>query len=214
MVNTKNFIKNAAVDLFYQKGYFASSMSNIALESGIKKASIYYHYASKEDILFDILMTTMAELTAYLNACLKGQKSIEEKMRAAVRAHVKFHCDRQKEVWICDSELRGLTGNLTHAFIASRDVYENIFLKMITQGMEKYVFEPGNAKVVSYAVLTMCTAVAGWFRPNGHLSPGQIAGIYEELVVSKMLLSSMKHATVSSGGKANTNFNEIPEITR
>ena len=187
---TKKIIKKAAIDLFYKKSYFATAMSSIAIDSGIRKASIYYHYPSKEDILFDILVTTMNELTTYIETCLKGIGNIENRMRAAVRAHVKFHCDRQKEVLISDSELRGLTANNYKAFIIQRDAYEKKFQDMIIQGMEQGHFAAGDAKVISYAILTMCTAVAGWFKPRGRLSGNQISSIYEELVVTRLLKES------------------------
>ncbi|MCP4022209.1 MAG: TetR/AcrR family transcriptional regulator [Desulfobacteraceae bacterium] len=188
---TKEVIKKAAINLFYKKSYFATAMSNIALDSGIRKASIYHHYASKEDILFDILMTTMEELNAYIDSCLKGVENIENQMRAAIRAHVKFHCDHQKEVLISDSELRGLTANNFKSFVAQRDAYEKKFQDMITKGMDQGYFATGDAKVISYAILTMCTAVAHWFNPRGRLSGNQISTMYEELVVSRLLRESL-----------------------
>lgn len=191
MSDTKETIKTAAINLFYKKSYFATAMSNIALDSNIRKASIYHHYASKEDILFDILMTTMKALTAYIKNCLEGVENIENRMRSVVRAHVKFHCDHQKEVLISDSELRGLTANNYKLFVARRDAYEKIFQTLIMQGMEQGHFAPGDAKVISYAILTMCTAVAHWFNPEGRLSGDQISSIYEELVVTRMLKESL-----------------------
>jgi AcrR family transcriptional regulator len=187
---TKEIIKKAAINLFYKKSYFATAMSNIALDSSIQKASIYYHYPSKEDILFDILMTTMKELTAYIEACLEGIETIEDKMRAVVRGHVKFHCDHQKEVLISDSELRGLTTNNYKTFVAQRNAYEKTFQDLIILGMDQGYFAPGDAKVISYAILTMCTSVANWFKQKGRLSGNQISSIYEELVVTRLLKES------------------------
>ncbi len=187
---TKEIIKKAAINLFYKKSYFATAMSNIALDSGIRKASIYYHYASKEDILFDILMTTMKELTAYIEVCIEGIENIEDKMRAVVRGHVKFHCDHQKEVLISDSELRGLTANNYKTFVAQRDVHEKIFQDLIILGMDQGYFAAGDAKVISYAILTMCTSVANWFKHKGRLSGNQISSIYEKLIVTRLLKES------------------------
>ncbi|MFH1153758.1 MAG: TetR/AcrR family transcriptional regulator [Pseudomonadota bacterium] len=188
---TKEIIKKAAINLFYKKSYFATSMSHIALDSDIRKASIYYHYASKEDILFDILITTMNELSTYITTSLKGIENIENRMRIAVRAHVKFHCDRQKEVLISDSELRGLTAKNYKSFVALRDAYEKIFQDMLAQGMDQGYFAAGDIKVISYAILTMCTAVANWFKPDGRLSGDQISSIYEELIVTRLLRESL-----------------------
>ena len=191
MTDTKEIIKKAAINLFYKKSYFATAMSNIALDSNIRKASIYHHYASKEDILFDILMTTMQELKTYIESCLQGIENTENRMRAAVRGHVKFHCDRQKEVLIADSELRGLTANNYKSFVAQRDSYEKLFQEMIVQGMDQGFFAAGDPKVISYAILTMCTAVANWFNPEGRLSGDQISQIYEELIVTRLLRESL-----------------------
>ena len=55
-----------AINLFQRQGYFATSISEIARQCGIQKASIYYHYPSKENILFHIQQVTMDELTTYL----------------------------------------------------------------------------------------------------------------------------------------------------
>ena len=54
MPSMKEKITRVAIELFHQKGYFATSVSEIAGQCGIQKASIYYHYPSKENILFHI----------------------------------------------------------------------------------------------------------------------------------------------------------------
>jgi AcrR family transcriptional regulator len=52
---TKERIFEAAIDLFAQKGFNATSMREIAEAVGIKKASMYSHYKSKDEILEKIL---------------------------------------------------------------------------------------------------------------------------------------------------------------
>ena len=106
MAEMKTTIKTVCIDLFFKKGYFATSISDIAKGSGIQKASIYYHYASKEDLLFCILKSTMNDLTTALKRRLAVTQGIEQRMRAAVRSHVCFHLERQKENFIANSELR------------------------------------------------------------------------------------------------------------
>jgi AcrR family transcriptional regulator len=51
---TKEKIMNAAIKLFSDNGYDKVSMRDIAGEVGIKAASIYNHFPSKEDILKSI----------------------------------------------------------------------------------------------------------------------------------------------------------------
>jgi len=181
--NMKDTIKNVSIDLFYKQGYFATGISDIARASGIQKASIYYHYANKEDILFDIFKTTMRDLDANLERALRGVQGTEEKLGAAIRSHVIFHIDRQKEVFISDSELRGLTVDNYKTIINLRDKYEKKFQTLIRTGVREGVFSNLDSKVASYGMITMCTAVSIWFRPSGRLSKEDIADIYAKFIV-------------------------------
>ena len=183
MPHMKDTIIDAAVDLFYQKGYFATSVSEIARQCGIQKASLYYHYPSKENILFQIQKVTMDELTDYLRGSLDGLTDVEARMRAAVHSHVRFHLDRQKETFIANSELRGLTPDHYREIVSRRDAYEQIFQNIIREGCEAGVFAPVDVKILSYAILTLCNAGAIWFKPEGRMPVDAIAAIYEAFVL-------------------------------
>ncbi len=184
MADMKATIKAVSIDLFFKKGYFATSISDIAKGSGIQKASIYYHYASKEDLLYHILTSTMDDLTMYLNRRLAAVANVEPRMRSAVRGHVRFHLERQKENFIANSELRGLTREHYRSIVQQRDEYERIFQDLIRQGAEEKVFADGDVKILSYAILTLCTAGATWFNSDGRLTVGEIADIYETFIIS------------------------------
>jgi AcrR family transcriptional regulator len=177
-------IKNAAIDLFFRQGYFATSMSAIARACRIQKASIYYHFASKEELLFSIMTASMDDLMAYLTDNLAGAGDVEDKMRAAVNSHVNFHLNHQKETFIASSELRGLSPEHRAAIVQQRDAYESIFQALIQKGIDQGVFPGGDVKILSYAILTLCTAGASWFNRNGRLSVETIAAIYENFVIS------------------------------
>ena len=191
MADMKTTIKTVCIDLFFKKGYFATSISDIAGGSGIQKASIYYHYASKEDLLFHILTSTMDELTTALKQQLAGTQGIEPRMRAAVRSHVCFHLERQKENFIANAELRGLTAEHYRSIVKKRDEYESIFQDLIRQGTEEGVFADVDVKILSYAILTLCTAGATWYNPNGRLTVAQIADIYENFIISGLKQGSL-----------------------
>lgn len=59
--NTKERILQEALQLFAQKGYMATSMSDIAKQLGITKPALYKHYASKQAI-FDSIIERMNQL--------------------------------------------------------------------------------------------------------------------------------------------------------
>lgn len=61
--NTKEQILEVALDLFSVQGYEATSIAQIADAVGLRKASLYSHFASKQDILD----TMVEELTKEFN---------------------------------------------------------------------------------------------------------------------------------------------------
>jgi AcrR family transcriptional regulator len=184
MAQMKETILHVAVDLFFEKGYFATSISGIAAGCGIQKASIYYHYSNKEAILFAIMDRTMQELVDHFAQSLEGVADVEARVRAAVRSHVEFHLRHQKETFIASSELRGLSDAHYRAIVARRDTYEGFLQELIIAGIEEGCFAEGDVKILSYAVLTLCTAGASWFNPEGRLAIDAIAGIYEDFILS------------------------------
>jgi AcrR family transcriptional regulator len=50
-MSTRERILDAALDLFIEKGFDKTSLREIAEQIGVTKAALYYHFASKEDIL-------------------------------------------------------------------------------------------------------------------------------------------------------------------
>ncbi len=59
--NTKQEILLAALDLFSVKGYEGTSISEIAQKVGIKKATMYSHFTSKQEILDELVRTVFEE---------------------------------------------------------------------------------------------------------------------------------------------------------
>lgn len=53
--DTKERILDAALELFAQRGYVGTSMSDIAAQLGITKAALYKHYAGKQQIIDGII---------------------------------------------------------------------------------------------------------------------------------------------------------------
>ncbi|GAA1684620.1 TetR/AcrR family transcriptional regulator [Kribbella sp. NPDC056951] len=60
--DTKASIHRAALDLFSAQGYEKTSLREIAEQVGITKASLYYHYSSKQDLLRAIIGTFVDDL--------------------------------------------------------------------------------------------------------------------------------------------------------
>jgi AcrR family transcriptional regulator len=60
--NTRERIQAVALQLFAEQGYESTSMRQIAEQLGFTKAALYYHFASKEDIVRALIETMRGEV--------------------------------------------------------------------------------------------------------------------------------------------------------
>lgn len=77
-------IIDAAIKLFYEKGYLKTSMQDIANNLSISKGLLYYYYKSKEEILLEGMREKSAEILEKINKI-----AYKEDLSAEIgRAHV------------------------------------------------------------------------------------------------------------------------------
>jgi AcrR family transcriptional regulator len=65
-VEAKNSIMRAALDLFREKGYHATTMEQIAERLGVSKGTIYTYYESKEELLVTAIKGAPATIMTVL----------------------------------------------------------------------------------------------------------------------------------------------------
>lgn len=65
--NKKEAILETAKVIFSQKGYDGTSMDEIALKTNVPKSLIYYHFKSKEELLYGIIIKFFKEYEMMLS---------------------------------------------------------------------------------------------------------------------------------------------------
>ena len=176
-------ILNAAVVLFKARGYHGTSVRELAQAVDIEPASLYYHFRSKQEILFALFERIMNALLDGLGGVLAGGATPEEQLRSAVRFHVLVHIARQDEAFISHSELRSLSAPHRRRIIAKRDRYERMIRTLLTAGVRAGSFEIPDVRLTSTAILVMCSGVSDWFVGRGRLAADTVADRYADLVI-------------------------------
>jgi AcrR family transcriptional regulator len=180
--NTADEIRQVALDLFYKRGFQATTLRHIASRVGIQVGSLYNHITSKGDLLFDIMETVMEDL-------LEDQRQVAqtpdvvERMRLLVYHHVKFHGERAEEVFIGNSELRSLSRGQRTRIVGLRHEYEQVFQNELEDGIRQGKFLPVDVQITAYGILAMTTWVSAWYSARGRLSLEEIAEIYTAMVL-------------------------------
>src|SRR6266436_7304349 len=126
----------AAVHLFAEYGYNAATMRDIARIAGIQAASIYYHYASKQALLVEIMETHMRQLNANLEHIVNKQDTVYRRLYEAISNHIRLHTTYKSEFFIIDTEIRALKGEQREGILALRDQYEHLLQRLLQEGMD------------------------------------------------------------------------------
>jgi len=85
-------ILDAAAELFSEQGYAATSTRAIAMAVGIKQASLYYHFANKEQILVELLSGTVSPSLEAAASLVEGTEPVEARLWAMAAYDVRLLC--------------------------------------------------------------------------------------------------------------------------
>jgi AcrR family transcriptional regulator len=182
-----DLIRAAALRNFAEHGYDAASMRQIAAEAGITIATLYFHCSTKEQLLFDVLETQMRELSDGLDAALaQVSDGWSSRLATAIRFHIRYVTRDEAGANISASELRGLTADLRERHLATRDAYERTFRDLLRGGISAGEFAPVDVQVITAGILGIGLAVGRWYRPDGRLTPREIADEYIRFVLKAL----------------------------
>lgn len=86
----RDIILQKAGKLLSQRGYFGVSMQEIADASNIKKATLYHHFKSKDDLIEELLKKAVTELKEELRAVVLHRENPADKMFHLVKTILDF----------------------------------------------------------------------------------------------------------------------------
>jgi AcrR family transcriptional regulator len=176
-------IRAAALELFTRLGYEATTMADIGAAVGIRGPSLYKHVASKQDLLVQIMTSTMDALLAAHSAAVVTTTDPVERLRRAVDAHVRYHARHRHEAFVGNREIRSLVEPHRTTVLAHRAEYEAGFRALITDGVDAGRFSVTSPRLASYAILDLGMGVAAWFREDGELSENAVAWQYTDFAL-------------------------------
>lgn len=88
---TKRRILTASLKIFAKYGYETSNVNQIAREARVAKGTIYYHFKSKNQILYDLVEIYIKDFLAEIKKNVDKAKNPEEKIRAFIRTQCDLH---------------------------------------------------------------------------------------------------------------------------
>src|SRR5690349_21522578 len=80
----------AASELFARKGFEGTSIREIAAASGVLSGSLYYHFPSKEDLLFTVHQESLTAMRREVETALADVTEPWARLEEAIVAHCRI----------------------------------------------------------------------------------------------------------------------------
>ncbi len=174
----------AAAKVFAKRGYHGASTQDIADVLGIRQASLYYYFASKEAALEAVCERGVEDYALRARAVERGEGNAAEKVEKLVIQHLAPLEDRLDYTLVFLRERRFLPEPARARIRASERKYERIVERVIAGGIASGEFRRDlDARMATLALLGLGNSAAAWFGREPGASLEFITGNYVELLV-------------------------------
>jgi TetR/AcrR family transcriptional regulator, cholesterol catabolism regulator len=155
-----------AARLFAEKGYHGTSIGEIAQALGVQKGSLYAHIESKQDLLYETMLEGARAFHAGLDA-IDDSLRPAEKIRLALRAHLRTVADQLDVATVFVQEWRYLEGERREEVLAERRRYEERIRALFREGRDRGELR-SDLDDASAALLALSAAnwAYTWLRPG------------------------------------------------
>jgi AcrR family transcriptional regulator len=166
----KETIIDAAAQLFYKKGFSATSMRDLAKHVGVEAASLYNHIQSKSEILQEICFEIANIFTANIEQVDSSEQLSINKVEALLRFHIKQMVNHYENVYISDREWKHLTDPYLSNYQNQRRIYRKRFALIIEEGIQKKEIKRMDAPTAVLIMLHAISGIESWHRSKKKLS--------------------------------------------
>ncbi len=179
---TEDAIRRAAIDLIAERGFASVTLRDLASRVGLQAGSLYRYFPSKDELLFRIMIEHMRAVLAGWEAARPDTDDPRTRLDAFIDFHVRYHSQKQREVFIGNMEMRSLTPDHRKVVVALRSLYEDELHRILANGVEAKVFRTADTRIATFAILAMLTGLTAWYREGGRPTAHAIAEVYRALI--------------------------------
>jgi TetR/AcrR family transcriptional regulator, cholesterol catabolism regulator len=185
---TRQEILIAAAQIFSEKGYHATSMQDIARAVNLKKASLYHHVESKQEILLALLDQALDLVIAEIETVSAQPIPAADKLKLAMRTYLQILAEQRELSAVLLFEHRSLKPEFHDRHLPRRDRFEQIWRSLIQAGIDEGAFDCVEVPIAARALLGIMGWMITWYRPDGSLSAAEISDQYAELVLNGLVV--------------------------
>src|SRR5215475_2474795 len=158
-------IIEAAARVFAERGFHGATTQDIADVLGIRQASLYYYFPSKEGALELVCQQGVAGYFEVAKAIASGPGAAADKLARLIKSHLAPLTDRSDFVRVFLNERQHLPSESRRRIGKWSRGLERVFEDVLKEGVRQGEFRADlDTRLAVLGILGMANAVASWYR--------------------------------------------------
>ena len=190
-VDQRALILEVSAQLFGHRGVDGTSITDIAEQVRLSKATLYHYFVSKDEIYSEIVTDTLERLVPTLQAAASLADTPNDQLRNYMRAYARF---LEENFWAFTTMSIGFGGiqrdNQRSKAIQLRKQAREILRNIIRTGTKVGVFRKTDVSTTSVAVLSMLNWMLRWYNPRGPKRAVRFAADFADLTIQGLIAQS------------------------
>jgi TetR/AcrR family transcriptional regulator, cholesterol catabolism regulator len=183
-----------AAQLFRDRGYDATSVSDVARALGMTKAGLYHHFESKEALLFEIMMYGLDRVRDEVIVPARAIRDPEQRLREIVVRHARIATQGKGAIAHLGDEIRALPPagrrQIEQRMRVYVDLIRDTLIKLKAAGRLRDI----DPTVATFSLVGMILWLPRWFRPGGRLDQDAVSKAIANFALGGLLAPARKPA--------------------
>jgi len=176
-------IIDASARVIAQRGYHATSTTELCDANNVGKGALYYYIGSKEQLLVAIHDRVMDEVLLGADRVATAGGSASEQLTMLGDELLGVIARYPDHVWVFMHEFPALTGDNATQFRARRHDYEQRVETVLQAGINAGEFRPLDPRLTARAWLGMHNYTYLWLKASGKLSASEVAASFAGIFI-------------------------------
>lgn len=170
----KEAVLRAAVDLFNERGFHATSLDDIASRLGITKPAIYHYFGNKDQVLFHGLTVGMEQLRAAVDEARTHSGGGMDRLRAFLILYAEINMTAFGRCVILTEEHELMEASRRQFRALKREI-DNALRELVREAVEDGTVVTSDVRLTAFTLAGALGWVARWYKDDGPQSATEIA---------------------------------------
>lgn len=179
-------VLRAAVRMFNQRGFHATSLDDVATSLGISKRTIYHYLANKDQVLFECIAIGLQQLLEAAEDARREGGTGRDRLAKFLRRFVEINMDDFGRCFVRTGPEALAPESLPQYRDLKRKI-DDALRQMISEAVEDKSIAPVDVKMTAFTLAGALNWPGRWHQPDGPLSPQEIAAKMVDILMQGLM---------------------------